>query len=400
MNILFKTYCRIYQFAFKLALPILPYRKPKMIEEVENIGESLNHLKIKKVLVTTDKSIVSLGLLNSLEEALKKEAIDYVIFDETIPNPTIDNIESARSMYLENNCQGLIALGGGSVIDLTKIVGARIVRPKKSVEKMKGLLHIRHKLPPLFAIPTTAGTGSEVTVAAVITNAKTHDKYPINDFCLIPHYAVLDYKLTVGLPKHLTSTTGLDALTHAVEAYIGNTRTKETKKMAEDAVKLIYENLYTCYTDPTNKDARQNMLKASHYAGIAFTKSYVGYVHAVAHSLGGAYSIPHGLANAVILPVVLKMYGKKIYKKLATLAKKAGIANNTDSVEDAAVKFIKWVEYMNSSMNIPTTFDQIKAEDISMLSKKASHEANPLYPVPVLMDALELEEIYKKLQTK
>ena len=392
-----RLWCRIYQLCFKIALPLLPYRKPKLIEGVENIPDVLLTKKLGKVIIITDKSIINLGLADNLFNSLKDNGIEYVVYDGTVPNPTIDCIEEARELYLANNCEGIIALGGGSAMDLAKIVGARVVKPKQPVAKMKGLLHIHKKLPLLIAIPTTAGTGSETTIAAVITDSKTHDKYPINDFSLIPHYAVLDYKLTVGLPKGLTSTTGMDALTHAVEAFIGNTRTPETKKMSITAVKLIKENLYECYINPTNAVARQNMLLASHYAGISFTKSYVGYVHAIAHSLGGKYGIPHGLANAVILPVVLKEFGSKAHKKLAHLAYEAEIASQEDSIEVAANKFIDWVLEMNTKMNIPTGFEQIKEEDIEEMSTKADSEGNPLYPVPVLYDQKQLGKIYRKL---
>ena len=392
-----RLWCRIYQLCFKIALPLLPYRKPKLIKGVENIPGVLKEKGKNKVIIITDKSIINLGLSDNLINCLKENNIQYVIYDGTVPNPTIDCIEEALKLYIENNCEGIIALGGGSAMDLAKIVGARAVKPKQSVAQMKGLLHIHKKLPLLIAIPTTAGTGSETTIAAVITDSKTHDKYPINDFSLIPHYAVLDYKLTVGLPRGLTSTTGMDALTHAVEAFIGNTRTKETKNMAITAVKLIKDNLYECYNNPTNAVARQNMLLASHYAGIAFTKSYVGYVHAIAHSLGGKYGIPHGLANAVILPVVLEEYGKTCYKKLAVLAYEAEIANKEESIESAAKKFIKWIYEMNEKMNIPTGFAQILDDDIDEMSARADSEGNPLYPVPVLYDKEQLGKIYRKL---
>lgn len=181
------------------------------------------------------------------------------------------------------------------------------------------------KLPLLMAVPTTAGTGSETTLAAVITDAQTRHKYAINDFPLIPRYAVLDPKVTLSLPPFVTATTGMDALTHAVEAYIGNSSTRGTRKNAEMAVKLIFENLDTAYTNGSDIDARRNMLHASYYAGCAFTKSYVGYVHAVAHSLGGEYNVPHGLANAVLLPFVLQEYGETIHQKLYKLAVAAGI---------------------------------------------------------------------------
>lgn len=398
MNIFKKAYCRIYQGVFKLALPLLPYREPKMLKSVTEIASLLNEKNLLKPLIVTDKSIRGLGLTQELEQCLKNNNITFAVYDETVPNPTISNIEDGVNIYKQHSCNAIIAFGGGSVMDCAKIIGARIVKPHKKVSKMKGLLKICKKLPLLIAVPTTAGTGSETTLAAVITDDKTHHKYPINDFCLIPHYAVLDYKNTLGLPPHITSTTGMDALTHAVEAYIGGSTTRETRKHAKNAVKLIAKNLFTAYQDGKNITARDNMLKAAYYAGLAFTKSYVGYVHAVAHSLGGAYGVPHGKANAIILPYFLDEYGSKIHKKLASLAVFSGIANKEDKKDIAAEKFITWIKEINKKMNIPEKIEEIKPEDIPALAKKADKEANPLYPVPVLMNAKELEKMYYKIK--
>ena len=260
---------------------------------------------------------------------------------------------------------------------------------------MKGNLKVLKKLPPLFAVPTTAGTGSEATLAAVISNSETHEKYPINDTSLIPHYAVLDPVLTKGLPKHITSTTGIDALTHAVEAYIGKSNTAETEKMAKDAVKLIFGNLKEAYDNGDNLEARKNMQLAAFYAGIAFTRAYVGYVHAVAHTLGGMYSVPHGLANSVILPYVLEYYGEAAHKRLAELADLVGITSDGDTDAAKADKFIKAIKDMNESMQIPNKIKGIKDEDIPIMVKRALKEANPLYPVPKFMGAEEITEIFR-----
>ena len=246
------------------------------------------------------------------------------------------------------------------------------------------------------AIPTTAGTGSETTLAAVISNSETHEKYAINDHALIPEYALLDASLTLGLPPHITSTTGIDALTHAVEAYIGKGNTKQTKEMAEKAVKLIFENLVTAYQDGSNFEARENMLKGSFYAGAAFTRAYVGYVHAMAHTLGGFYHTPHGLANSVILPYVLEFFGESIYKKLAKLADIVGIKGDSD--EQKAKAFIQAIKDMNNTMNIPDKFvDVIKEEDIPLMVDRAYAEAHPLYPVPKFMSKSQLAEMFRKL---
>ena len=316
MNILKKFYCRTYQIVFRAILPFLPYRQPQILEDNNEVIEALKSNKKTSVFFVTDKNIRGLKLTNALETALLENNFNLFVFDNVMPNPTVSAIEDATKEYLSHNCDCIIACGGGSVIDLAKIVGARVVKPNKTVNQMKGLLKIRKKLPTFIAIPTTAGTGSETTLAAVITDDKTHYKYTINDFSLIPHYALLDYNLTIGLNPFITSTTGMDALTHAIEAYIGRSTTKKTRQASLTAIKLIKENLVEAFNNGLNKKARQNMLKASFLAGVAFTQSYVGYVHAIAHSLGGKYGVPHGLANAIILPLMLKEYGKSAEKKL------------------------------------------------------------------------------------
>ena len=298
MNILKKIYCRIFQTCFRIALPVLPYREPELIDGFKHVPEVLKKHHISHILLVTDPGVYKLGLTKPLEKQLLKSEISCTIYKDTVANPTSANIEEAKDFYLAHGCQALLAFGGGSSMDCAKAVGARLARPNKPLAKMEGILKIWHKLPLLIAVPTTAGTGSETTLAAVITDAETRYKYAINDFPLIPRYAVLDPKVTLSLPPFITATTGMDALTHAVEAYIGNSTTPGTRKNALDAVQLIFENLDRAYTNGSDKEARKNMLRASYFAGCAFTKSYVGYVHAVAHTLGGQYNVPHGLANA------------------------------------------------------------------------------------------------------
>ena len=399
MNWLKKFYCRVYQGVFRIALPVLPYREPKLLMSNDDLVKVLVEQEKSSVLLVTDRGIRSLGLTKSLENTITSAGIKLAVFEDVVPNPTTKNVDDCLAVYKSNLCQALIALGGGSVMDCAKATGARIAKPKKPLSKMKGVLKVRKKLPLLIAVPTTAGTGSETTLAAVITDAETRHKYAINDFPLIPKYAMLDANLTVGLPKHITSTTGMDALTHAVEAYIGRNTTRKTRAAAKYAVKTIFENILEVYENPTNLKARENMLKASYYAGVAFTKSYVGYIHAIAHSLGGKYNVAHGLANAIIMPYVLKKYGKSIHKKLWKLGVHAGIFDKKTNFADGAKMFIEKIEELNQKMNIPTSIPEIKEEDIPELAKTADHEANPLYPVPVLYDAKELEEIYMQTRT-
>lgn len=394
MNKLKKLYCRAFQTALKIAIPFLPYRKPEIVGSVKALPDIIRKKKGDNVLIITDAGIRSLGLTARLEKVLSEQEIAYSIYDKTDANPTTANVAEAMALYLENGCNTIIGFGGGSSIDCAKAVGARIAKPTQPLSKMKGILKVHKKLPLLMAIPTTAGTGSETTLAAVITDAETRHKYAINDFPLIPKVAVLDPKVTLSLPPFLTATTGMDALTHAVEAYIGNSATHGTKQNALMAVKLIFENIDAAYIDGSNIEARRNMLHASYYAGCAFTKSYVGYVHAVAHSLGGEYNIPHGLANAILLPFVLEAYGPCIHKKLYKLAIAAGVAEKDTPYEEAAANFIRAIKDMKERFHIGDTVKEIKEEDIPKLSHYADKEANPLYPVPVLMNAKELEQFY------
>ena len=309
MNPLIKSYCRAYQLAFRLAMPLLPYREPEQLESIQALPPLLDKLGLGSVLLVTDRPLREAGVTRPLEELLEQSGLRCTVYDGTWANPTVQNVEEARERYLSENCQGIIAFGGGSSMDCAKAVGARIVYPRRSVNQMRGLLRVLRGLPPLIAIPTTAGTGSEVTVTAVITDSQRKHKYTMNNFTMIPHYVVLDPAVTRTLPPALTATTGMDALTHAVEAYIGGSTTRETRRLALQAVGLVFENIEAAYQNGEDLKARKNMLYAAHIAGIAFSKSYVGYVHAVAHSLGGQYNTPHGLANAVLLPVVLETVG-------------------------------------------------------------------------------------------
>lgn len=394
-----KIWYRVFQFCFTRACYLLHWRRPALLEGPGAITELPVLIKSKgigKVLVVTDGVLMKISLLDSLFKALDAEGVSYVVYDGVEPNPSIESIEAARTMYIANLCQGIVAFGGGSSMDCAKAAGARVVKPRQSVSKMGGTLRVLKKLPPFFAVPTTAGTGSETTIAAVVTDYKTHHKYAVQDLCLIPRYAVLDPELTIGLPPHITSTTGMDALTHAVEAYTNKFAPKYTDRLAEEAVKLIFDNLETVYKDGKNLEARQNMLHASFCAGAAFTRACVGYVHGIAHTLGGLYGQPHGLANAVILPYVMEDFGPAVYYKLARLAELVNVPGNTD--EEKAKNFILEIRRMNRDMNIQEKFDCIKDEDIPQMIKWAMAEANPIYPCPVIWGEKELRHTIERIR--
>lgn len=393
MKTIKKIYCRTFQTAFKIAGPILPYKDPQIIYNVEETYKILENKTHKKPVLVTDKILSSTEAFKLLEQSLKNKGVNYILFDETVPNPTSYLVEKVVRIYNENNCDCFIAFGGGSPMDCAKAAAARIARPKRTLQQLSGLIRICKKLPTVIAIPTTAGTGSETTPTAVITDAKTRHKYTMNDFVLIPAHCVLDYRTTRSLPQHIAATTGVDALTHAVEAYIGRTTYKKTRKDCENAVKLIFGNIEKAVFEK-EETALENMLIASHKAGRAFSRSYVGYIHAVSHSLSGKYNMPHGLTNAVIMPWVLEKYGNKVYNKLAKLALVAGIGNKGMPKDKLAKLFIEEIRKLNKKLGIPQKLEGIKAEDIPEMAKYADKEGNPLYPVPILWDAKELEQIY------
>lgn len=400
MNLIQHICCRAYQGVFHAALPFLPYREPEILHRCEELPDTLKQHKIKKILIVTDPGIVACGLTAKVTSVLAKEKISYSVYDQTSANPTVRNVEEALALYQKEHCKALLAIGGGSAMDCAKALGARIACPKKTLGQLKGTLHVLHRIPLLIAVPTTAGTGSENTLAAVITDSEKKHKYVLNDFVLIPRYAILDAELTYSLPPHLTATTGMDALTHAVEAYIGRSTTKETREKALLAVKTIYQNIETAYHDGHNHAARDQMLNAAYLAGFAFSRSYVGYVHAVAHSLGGQYNIPHGLANAVLLPEVLESYGSCIHQKLHMLGCAAGVCTEQDSIKAGAGKFIASIRTLNKNMGIPDFLSGIQERDIETMSVHAAKEANPLYPVPKLMTRKELEAFYRLMLTR
>ncbi len=394
-----KIYCRIFQKVMKIGSSFLDWSEPELIKgenSVLKISDVLKSKNIKNVLLVTDNGLKSLGLTDALEKKLASDGINVSVFSDVQANPTTVNVENAKKCYIENKCEAVIAFGGGSPMDCAKIAAARVTN-SKSVNEMRGLFKVTKKLPLFIAVPTTAGTGSETTIAAVITDPETHVKSAINSPNLRPKFAVLDPKLTVGLPPKITSTTGLDALTHAVEAYIGKSNTKNTKEKAEAAVKLIFENLEKAYNDGADIEARNNMLVASFYAGVAFTQAYVGYVHCIAHQLGGLYNIPHGLANAVILPYVLEYFGETAHASLARLADVAGIGAELSSDAEKAKAFIEEIKTMERRMDIPEKFEQIKEEDIPTIVERALKEGNPLYPVPKIMDEKDCEKVVRQL---
>ena len=383
-----KAWYRVFQCVFSACEVFLQQHSPELLTGAGSIKKLPAFIKskgINRILIVTDNVLTKIGLLDGLYKACDDAKLEYVLYDGAQVNPSIECIEAAYKAYTDNKCQGFIAFGGGSSMDCAKAAAARVARPKRSIPQLGGTLRVHTKLPMLFAVPTTAGTGSEATIAAVVTDYSTHHKYAIQDPCMLPRYAVLDPELTIALPPHVTSTTGMDALTHAVEAYTNKFGPKYTRVLSEKATKLIFENLEKAYADGKDLEARSNMQLASFYAGRAFSRACVGNVHAIAHTLGGLYGTPHGLANAVILPYVMEDFGPSVHKRLARLADIVGIKGSDDA--EKAHAFIAAIHKMNKDMNIVEKFDFIKDKDVPQMVEWAMKEANPVYPVPVIWDA-------------
>ena len=378
---------RPFQSVMRLAMYVLPWRMPETLEGAGAIRKLPAFIKEKgngKVFIVTDKTLMNLHLLDDMLAAMDEIALPYVLFDKVTPNPTDVCVEEGVALYKKHQCDAIIAFGGGSPMDCAKGVAARIARPNKTIKQLQGVLRVLRPVPTIYAVPTTAGTGSETTIAAVITCVKDHHKASINDICIMPKYAVLDPELTMGLPPHITATTGMDALSHAVEAYTNNTyNTKLEKDLAKKAVKLIYENLEVVYKDGSNLEARQNMQLAAFYAGRAFSRGSVGYVHAIGHALGGLYNTPHGVAMSSLLPLVMKQYGKAAHLRLAELYDASGMNHGAHTTEEKANALIAWMEDINARMHIPKYPPTLELKDIDEIAERAYKEGNPLYPTPV-----------------
>lgn len=382
MNLLHLWY-RAYQCVFGLGARLLPWRRPETVTgpgSLARIPALLTKCGTRRPLVAASRRQCADPAFQQMLSRLE----GYALFSDIQPNPPVSAVEAAAALYRREGCDSLVAVGGGSPMDTAKAAAALLARPDRTLSQLAGLLKVRRPIPPFIAVPTTAGTGSETTIAAVVTGAD-HHKYAVSDLCLIPRCAVLDPLLTVSLPPRTTAETGMDALTHAVEAYLSRFYpTRQTDRLAEEAVVTIFRTLEHACAHGDDVDARQALLTASYQAGAAFTRASVGNVHAIAHTLGGLYGVGHGLANAVLLPVVLRDYGPAAYRKLARLAELVGLPGGTDG--EKADAFIDAILAMNARLGIPTGFSCIREEDLPQMAAWAAKEANPTYPVPVIYD--------------
>ena len=389
--------CRAFRCCFGAGARLLPWRTPEVYTgdgSLLRVADILRENSLRRPFVIASRRQCADEHFRRLQEVLDMQDILLSIFSAVEPNPSVETVEKIAEQYRIDRCDCFLVIGGGSPMDAAKAAAARLARPDKPLSQLVGLLKVRRRIPPLIAVPTTAGTGSETTIAAVITG-RDHRKYAVSDLCLIPRYAILDPTLSAGLPPHITAETGMDALTHAVEAYLSRFyNTRKTRAQAERAVVTIFSHLERAYRDGASLPDRAAMLQASFDAGAAFTRASVGNVHAIAHTLGGLYGTAHGLANAVLLPIVLEDYGTAAYSRLARLAHLVGIQET--SAEASARAFIAEIRAMNARMGIPDHFDCIRSEDIPLMASWACREANPVYPVPVIYDQARFARVIER----
>lgn len=380
---------------------LLDWTPPRLLRGegiLKILPKTLKAKNYEKVLIVTDEGIRKTGIMDPLLEGLKSHGIGYFIYDKTVVNPTDVNTSEAADLYNKNRCDAIIGFGGGSPLDCAKGAAAVIGTGTKNIKKYQGLMKVRKKLPPVIAVPTTAGTGSEGTIATVITDSENLMKYAVSDMVLRPEIAVLDASLTTGLPAEITAHTGMDALSHIVESYTNLSNTAETRKMSEKAVGLICQNLKKAYYDGEDITARKNMQYAAYLAGRAFTRGYVGNIHAMAHQIGARYPVTHGEANAIIMPYVLEEYGETVHPDLAKLADCAGITEHGDTNSDKARKFIQSIRDLNEALGIGDRISEIEEADIEEMVGYSFDEANPDYPVPVIFSREKFREMYKKVK--
>lgn len=394
-------------FAAKLQLAVRKFAisliaQPKPITYVGEgsslkLCDSVSQFDVRKVLIVTDAMLCELGLIDPLQKALSEAGVEVVVYQGVTPDPVWTVVEEGLTLLQAEQCDGVLGVGGGSSIDAAKVIALAANNISMPLRDLAGFKKAKQDSLPLFAIPTTAGTGSEVTVAAVISDPVSHKKDLIGDPRVIPRAAALDPALMLGLPPAVTAATGMDALTHAIESYIGEWANEETDALAKAAIKLIVENLPKAVAQGSDVKAREAMALASYYAGLAFTKAMVGYVHGIAHQLGGKYGIPHGLANAVVLPEVLSFSKDAASHRLAELAIHTGLGEHYEGDAVLSQKFIDHIKAMNEQIGIPVGFEQIKATDIPELAEAALEESHGTYPVPEYMDQSQCEAMIGRL---
>ena len=376
---------------------ILPVSHPLVFagpNSALNLCDNIQQLDMKKVLIVTDEVLLKLGVIQPLQSKLEQANIQVTIFSEVKPDPTFEVVEKAIQLFTSSQSDSVLAVGGGSTIDTSKVL-ALAAANNKSPKQLIGILKARKPSFPLFVIPTTAGTGSEVTVAAVLSDNETHVKSLVIDHKVVPLATALDPVIMQGMPPTITADTGIDALTHALESWVSEFANQETDFYSRAATKIILDNLVTAWKDGKNLAAREAMALGSHYAGLAMNKAAIGYVHALAHQLGAKYGIPHGRANAIILPYVLEFNREASEKRLAKLAREIGLTNAKNDSEATDI-FIQRIKTLLVELNINTQVQGIQQHDFPDMIEAAFTEEHGMNSIPKYKDYADAERIKKK----
>lgn len=344
---------------YNFYMPSISYMGLNAIRKIE---DEIKLRKFKKALIVTDKILVDIGLVKKLTDILDENKLEYIIFDEVKPNPTVINVNDGLKILKENSCDFVISFGGGSPHDAAKGI-ALLATNGGDVKDYEGVDRSIHPQLPLIAINTTAGTASEMTRFCIITDEEAHIKMAIVDKHVTPLVAINDPELMMDMPKHLTAATGMDALTHAIEAYVSIIATPITDACAEKAIELIANNLREAVFNKDGKKSKDNMAYAEYLAGMAFNSASLGYVHAMAHQLGGFYDLPHGVCNAVLLPHVVRYNGEVSKNKLKKVALLLGGDSNIISEENATDLVIEEILKLSDDIGIPKGIRELGAKD-------------------------------------
>ncbi|SHK59953.1 L-threonine dehydrogenase [Tepidibacter formicigenes] len=358
---------------YKFYMPSINLMGPGSLKDA---GEEISSLGLKKALIVTDKILVEIGLVNELTKVLVDNNIGYVIFDKTQPNPTVKNVEDGLALLKENNCDLIISFGGGSPHDCAKGIGI-VASNGGSIKDYEGVNKSTKPMIPLVAINTTAGTASEMTRFCIITDEDRHIKMAIVDYHTTPTIAVNDPLLMINMPKSLTAATGMDALTHAIEAYVSTEATPITDTCALMAIELISKYLRKAVKNGQDQEARDKMAYAEFLAGMAFNNASLGYVHAMAHQLGGFYDLPHGVCNAILLPHVQEYNAKIVPERFIDIAKAMGENIENLTPQEASERAINSIRKLSLDIGIPSGLEELgaKEEDIKTLSENALKDA-------------------------
>lgn len=356
----------------------------------------------KKALIVTDQVMIELGNCRKVEDALKNQGVDYCIYSEIAGEPTDKMIEKGLKVYREEGCDFLVALGGGSPIDSMKAIGSLAAKRGKISDYMGKVIDV--PMPPMAAVPTTAGTGSEATQFTIITDTEKDIKMLLKGKVLMPDLAVIDPQFTMTAPPGITATTGLDALCHAIEAYTSRKAQTLSDTFAVSAVKRIMKYLPVAYTSGKNEKARVEMSVAALEAGIAFNNASVTLIHGMSRPIGALFHVAHGLSNAMLLKECLTFALPGNYERFADLGRAVGVAEEADEAEEAAKKFLQAVEKLTRDLNVPTLreYGISQEEFFQVIDKMAFDAMESGSPQNTIRDVTEedIKEIYRKLWNK